>query len=115
MIFREGYFENMEIKVIKGKKKFNKNLVKCFFKATILVLIFYMAFMLINQYVKINNKKENLNYLSSELKLQKIKNDELKKISEATDEENEEYFVKTARKLNLSKHNERIFVNISGN
>ena len=32
-----------------------------------------------------------------------------------TDEENEEYFVKTARELNLSKHNERIFVNISGN
>ena len=71
--------------------------------------------MMINQISKINDKKEYLNYLSYELELQRTKNEELKKISQASDEENEEYFVKTARELNLSKHNERIFVNISGN
>ena len=64
---------------------------------------------------KINEKREQLNCLNSELELQKAKNEKLRKISQATDEENEEYFVKTARELNLSKHNERIFVNISGN
>lgn len=105
----------MEIKVIKGKRNLKKNLFKWLFKSMTLFFIFYVVFILANQYSKINEKKEHLSYLNSELELQKAKNEELKKVSQATDEENEEYFVKTARELNLSKHNERIFVNISGN
>ena len=105
----------MEIKVIKGKQNLKKKLVKWLLKSFLLIFIFYTMFLLINQYSKINDKKEYLNYLNSELELQKTKNEELKKISQASDEENKEYFVKIARGLNLSKHNEKIFVNISGN
>lgn len=105
----------MEIKVIKGKKNLKKNLFKWLLKSMALFFVFYAVFVLANQYSKINEKKEHLSFLNSELELQKAKNEELKKVSQATDEENEEYFVKTARELNLSKHNERIFVNISGN
>ncbi len=105
----------MEIKVIKGKRNLKKNLFKWLLKSMTLFFIFYAVFVLANQYSKINEKKEHLSSLNSELELQKAKNEELKKVSQATDEENEEYFVKTARELNLSKHNERIFVNISGN
>lgn len=71
--------------------------------------------MLASQRVKINNKKEQLLSLSSQLEIQKAKNDELKKISQSTDKENKKYFEKEARKLNLSKPNERIFSNVSGN
>ena len=105
----------MEIKVIKGKQNFKKKLVKWLLKSFLLIFIFYIMFLLVNQYSKINDKKEYLNYLNSELELQKTKNEELKKISQASDEENKEYFMKLARELNLSKHNEKIFVSISGN
>lgn len=103
------------MKVIKGKKKINKNFFRITVRLVILAFIFYTSFILINQYVQINNKKETLDNLNSQLEVQKTKNDELKKIAQATDEENEEYFVRIARELNLSKHDERIFVNISGN
>ena len=105
----------MKIKVIKGKRKLKKNLFKWMLKSVALYFVFYSVFVLAGQYTKINEKREHLNCLNSELELQKAKNEKLRKISQATDEENEEYFVKTARELNLSKHNERIFVNISGN
>ena len=105
----------MTIKVLKGKSRINKILLKWLFKLVILFLVFYAFFMLINQHSKINEKKEYLNSLSTELELQQNKNNELKKISQASDEEIKEYYVKLARELNLSKHNEKIFVNISGN
>lgn len=105
----------MEIKVIKGKKKLKKSLLKWLLKSMAFLFVLYSVFALASQYAKINEKKEYLNCLSSELELQKAKNEKLKKVSQATDDENEEYFIKIARELNLSKHNERIFVNISGN
>ena len=103
------------MRVLKGKKKISKYLVNWGLRLTVLVFIFYMAFVLISQYVRINNKKEYLNNLETQLEVQKMQNDELRKIADATDEENEEYFVRIARELNLSKHDERIFVNVSGN
>ncbi len=103
------------MKVIKGKKKISKNLFRISVRLMILAFIFYTSFILINQYVQINRKKEILENLNSQLEIQETKNNELKKIAQATDEENEEYFIRLARELNLSKHDERIFVNISGN
>lgn len=105
----------MEIKVINGRSKVKKNLIKWLLKFGTLMFIFYVVFTLINQYSKINDKKKYLNAVNSELELQKFENEKLKKISQASDEENQEYFEKLARELNLSKRNERIFVNISGN
>lgn len=109
------FYKKMSIKIIKKKKKVGKKLVFWLLKLTILFFVFYTIYILINQYVKINTKKEQLSSLSSQLSLQMAKNEELKKISQATAEENEKYFEKEARKLNLSKPKERIFANISGN
>lgn len=97
--------------MIKKSASINKNLVKWAVKALALLFVFYMSFVIVNQFVKINDKKEHLSSISAELELQKTKNDELKKVYNATDEENEEYFVKKARELNMAKPKERIFVN----
>ena len=105
----------MNIRIVKKKKRVSKELFNWLLRLAVLFFIFYATFMLINQFVKISEKKEQLAMLSSQLDLQKAKNEELKKVSQATDEENEEYFEKEARKLNLSKPKERIFANISGN
>jgi len=105
----------MNIRIMKKKKRVSKELFNWLLRLAVLFFIFYATFMLINQFVKISEKKEQLATLSSQLDLQKAKNEELKKVSQATDEENEEYFEKEARKLNLSKPKERIFANISGN
>ena len=105
----------MNIRIVKKKKRVGKELFNWLLRLAVLFFIFYATFMLINQFVKIIEKKEQLATLSSQLDLQKAKNEELKKVSQATDEENEEYFEKEARKLNLSKPKERIFANISGN
>ena len=101
----------MEFNVIKKTASINKNLVKWAVKASVLLFVFYMGFAILNQFVKINDKKEHLRSISAELEQQKTKNDELKKVYNATDEENKEYFVKKARELNMSKPKERIFVN----
>ena len=101
----------MEFKVIKKTASINKNLVKWAVKASVLLFVFYMGFAILNQFVKINDNKEHLRSISAEVEPQKTKNDELKKVYNATDEENKEYFVKKARELNMSKPKERIFVN----
>ena len=105
----------MNIRIVKKKKRVGRELFNWLLRLAVLFFIFYATIMLINQFVKISEKKEQLATLSSQLDLQKAKNEELKKVSQATDEENEEYFEKEARKLNLSKPKERIFANISGN
>lgn len=97
--------------MLKKPAGINKNLVKWAVKILVLLFIFYMVFAIVNQFVKINDKKEHLRSINAELKLQKTKNDELKRVFNATDAENKEYFVKKARELNMAKPNERIFVN----
>ena len=105
----------MEVKVIKGRKKFNKFLVRWSIRFVTLSFVFYTIFTLTGLYAKINEKKKYLNYLNSEITIQKNKNEELRKISGASDEENKDYFIKLARNLGFSKQNEKIFANISGN
>lgn len=101
------------MKVIKRKKS------KLFFSAVIKLLpvafILYIAILLINQYSQIKVKKAKLDELNSKIAVQKVKNDELLKIVNATDEECTEYIEKVAREsLNLSKRGERVFVNVLG-
>lgn len=105
----------MEVKIIKGRKKINKFLVRWPIRFVTLVFVFYAIFTLNGICAKINEKKKYLNYLNSEIIIQKNKNKELKKISRASNEENKEYFIKLARNLGFSKQNEKIFANISGN
>ncbi len=105
----------MSVRIVKKKKKVSKELTKWLLRLVVLFLVLYGAFILVNQHLKINNKKEQLSSLSSQLDMQKAKNEELKKISQSANEENKEYFEKEARKLNLSKPKERIFANIAGN
>ena len=71
--------------------------------------------MLIGQCIKIENKKNELENINLLLEMQNIENNELKKVVQASDEENEEYFIRVARELNFSKPNERTFINVSGN
>ncbi len=101
------------MKVIKRKKS------KLFFSAVAKVLpvalVLYAAILLVNQYSQLKEKRSELDVLNSKVAVQKMKNDELRKIAKATDEECTGYIEKVAREsLNLSKKGERVFVNVLG-
>ena len=97
-------------------KKKKIKLVPLILKIIVVAFVFYIVFILFNQQSQINNRKRNLEELTTKLQLQTIKNEELKKFSESMEEKNEEYVERIAREsLDLSKKGERVFINISGN
>lgn len=97
-------------------KKKKVRLIPLILKIVVATFVFYIIFMLVNQQAQINNKKRDLDELTTKLQLQTIKNEELKKFSESTEGKNEEYIERIAREsLDLSKKGERVFINISGN
>ena len=104
----------MEV-INKKKNKLKKKMI-LIMKIIVGLFIFYIAFLLIGQQVKISSKKKELEELNEKLVIQQLKNEELKKISEATNEENLEYIESVAREsLGFSKKGEKIFVNVAGN
>ncbi|MDQ5983585.1 MAG: hypothetical protein RUMPE_00609 [Eubacteriales bacterium SKADARSKE-1] len=103
----------MGVYVLKKKKiKF----IPLILKAAVVLFVFYIIFMLVNQQAQINSKKRDLEELTAKLQLQTMKNEELKEFSKSTEDKNEEYIERIAREsLDLSKKGERVFINISGN
>ncbi len=101
------------MEVIKRKK--SKRLFSAMAKILPILLVLYTVVMLINQYSQLKEKKAKLDEINSKIAVQKLKNDELLKIANATDEECTGYIEKVAREnLNLSKKGERVFINVLG-
>ena len=96
------------MEVIKKKKK---KLIPFILRIIPILLIFYFIFMLFNQQVQINDKKQKLETLSKKLEMQENENAELKKQLEDNEENQNEYIEKTARKnFNLSKKDEKVYI-----
>ena len=99
------------MEVIKRKKK----LIPFILRIIPVLLILYFIFMLFNQQVQINDKKQKLENLTKKLEMQENENAELRKNLEDNEEKQHEYIEETARKnLGLSKKDEKVFVNASG-
>lgn len=98
------------MELLKKKRKFK------IFHVFVLGLVGYTAFTLINQQVQINKKRKELESLSEQIEIQKIKNNQISEIAKSDFEDQQDYVERTARSdLDLSKRGERVFVNISGN
>lgn len=95
------------------KKKTSKSLR--FYRVAVLSFIGYVGFTLVNQQIQIDQKKKKIHELSEEIKIQQMKNDQLRSISNSDSEEQKKYIERVARSnLDFSKKGERIFVNVSG-
>ena len=104
------------MKVIEKKINRPKLLISIASKVIAVLFISYIAFSLVGQQFRIKSKRAELKLLNEKLSIQQIKNDELRRISDITNEANVEYIESIAREsLGLSKQGEKVFVNVAGN
>lgn len=99
-----------EVKLPKVKKKSYILLYVAIFAFAV-----YAVITLVNQYVEISDKKQQLAELNNQILVQEIKNEDIEKVKNYTGEELDEYIEKIAREeLEYIGQGERVFVNISG-
>ena len=100
------------MRVVKSRKK-GKNI---FFKLAVLAFCAYVIVTLVNQQVQISQKREALDSLNQQISMQNIKNEQMKRVVESSEEENQTYIERVAREsLDFAKQGERVFINIAGN
>ena len=99
-----------EVKLPKVKKKSYILLYVAVFAFAV-----YAVITLVNQYIEISDKKQQLAELNDQISVQEIKNEDIEKVKNYTGEELDEYIEKIAREeLEYIGQGERVFVNISG-
>ncbi len=99
-----------EVKLPKVKKKSYILLYIAIFAFAI-----YAVITLVNQYVEISDKKQQLAELNQQISVQEIKNEDIQAVKNYTGEELDDYIEKIAREeLEYIEQGERVFVNISG-
>ncbi|MCH5300585.1 MAG: septum formation initiator family protein [Ruminococcus sp.] len=75
----------------------------------------YAVITLVNQFIEISDKKQQLEDLQSQIVVQEIKNDQIKEVKNYSDKELAQYIEQIAREdLDYIKEGERVFVNIAG-
>ena len=95
------------------KKKKNKG--SYLHRVSLLCLAAYVAITLVNQQLQINQKKDELANLQSQIRVQEVKNEELTHTIEANEKDGSEYAEQVAREeLDYAKTGERVFIIISG-
>lgn len=98
--------------VVKRKKQRGSLLLR----AAILAFAAYALAALLNQQIRIGEKRRELESVKQEIQVQEIRNEDLKQALSAGAGENKDYIERVAREgLNLARPGERVFVNISGN
>ncbi len=97
------------------KGKDNKKLLSFIISIGVIVFAFYAVVTLVNQQLKIAEKKEELESLKNEIMIQEVKNDDLNNVYNLEDSENDAYIERVAREeFDYSKQGERVFINIAG-
>ncbi len=100
------------MKVIKQKKQKGSILLRI----AIFAFAAYIVVALVNQQVQISEKRQQLTDLQQQLKVQEIKNDDIKHALKSGTNASSDYIERVAREeLDFAKPGERVFVNISGN
>ena len=98
----------------KEKKRMSKGTLAVISTA-LAIFTLYAVVTLVNQQLKIAEKKEELSQIQNESFLQEVKNDELNEIYNLDGEENDAYIERVAREeFDYSKQGERVFINIAG-
>ncbi|WP_416201024.1 MAG: Septum formation initiator [Thermocaproicibacter melissae] len=96
------------MKLIKGQKPRKSILLR----VAIVAFAIYAIMLLVQQQAEINAKKQELASVEQQIKIQEIKNDDLRN---ALGSGQSDYIEKAAREsLGYSKPGERVFVNIAG-
>lgn len=85
----------------------------------VVAFVLYIAVLIVDQNVKIQNKRETLSEKNNTRVLKEIENQELKQVAVAADEKDldsvSDYIERIAREeLDYVKNGERVFVNIAG-
>jgi len=97
------------------KTKSNKKFVSFVISIAVIVFAFYAVVTLVDQQLKIAEKKEELASLQNEIFIQEVKNDDLNNVYNLEDSENDAYIERVAREeFDYSKQGERVFINIAG-
>lgn len=89
-----------------------RNILLC---TVILFFAIYSVVTLVSLYSEIAQKKGELNNLNEEISIQEIKNDEMDKLYNSSNEEFSGYIEEIAREdMDYIKPGERVFVNVTG-
>lgn len=100
------------MKVIKRKKQKGSVILRI----AIFAFTVYIVAALVNQQVQISDKRQQLATAQQQLKVQEIKNDDIKHALKSGATAGSDYIERVAREgLDYAKPGERVFVNISGN
>ncbi|SCY78198.1 cell division protein DivIC [Ruminococcus sp. YE282] len=106
--------ENTELKEIKPEKKRFK-LRYLILLLAVVGFMFYSVITIINQNVKIAEKKEQLKDLNQQINVVEINSKYLEKVQNYKDDELSAYMEKIAKdELGYVSDGERIFINVSG-
>jgi len=98
----------------KKKKRFSKGTLAVI-SIVLAAFTLYAVVTLVDQQLKIAEKKDELEKIQEEIFLQEVKNDELNDIYNLEDDENDAYIERVAREeFDYSKKGERVFINIAG-
>mgnify|MGYP002516716396 CR=1 FL=1 len=81
----------------------------------VLFFVIYAVVTLASLYSQIGDKKAELQQINNKISIQEIKNGEMNKLYNSSDEEFSEYIEQIAREdLDYIRQGERVFVNVSG-
>jgi len=101
----------VSVRELKEKKKYKGSML---LRLAILSLAGFLVISLVNRQVEITTMKSDLDGINQELKVQNIKNDELRYTLDQG-LELEDYAEKAARReLDYAKPQEKVFINIGG-
>ncbi len=84
-------------------------------RIAVFVFAAYFLTLLVNQQAQIKRKQEQLASVRQEIKIQEIKNDDIKSAASGGKNASSEYVERAAREgLDFAKPEERVYVNIAG-
>ncbi|HAH78576.1 MAG TPA: septum formation initiator [Ruminococcaceae bacterium] len=99
------------MRVIEGPKRRKSILLRI----AVFVFAAYFLTLLVNQQAQIKRKQEQLASVRQEIKIQEIKNDDIKSAASGGKSASSEYVERAAREgLDFAKPEERVYVNIAG-
>ena len=102
-----------EVKSTGKRRKLNK--VRILLVSLAFLFLVYSAVTIITQSITVSQKKAEPESLTEQLKIQEIKNKDIKNVLDYTGEEEKEYMEQIARQdLDYIVQGERVFINISG-
>ena len=95
--------------------RISKRLISAIIAAAAVIFLIYSVISLIGLQSQISERRGQLDEIKNEIKVQEIKNDEMSKTYNLSDDERSEYIERIARDdLDYVKEGERVFVNVSG-